>query len=180
MIFYFILKYIIENDIKHWENIDLNEIDNLFIKSNKKLEFTDIINLPYFNNWLVGFTMAEGSFHIKAKGYAHYSIVQSGIENSQIIKAIHYFIKGPDSLNYQIKPENLKVYRISFSSKKDLNFIINFFNINNLLGLKKLQYDNWKSYIFSKINDSAPNVISAKAAKVSNNDNNNIKDSKHK
>ena len=179
---FFLFKYIIENNIKHWEDVDLNKIDRLFNKKNKKFEFVDIIKLPYFNNWLVGFTMAEGSFHIKAKGYAHYSIVQSGIENSQIIKAIHYFIKGPDSLNYQIKPENLKVYRISFSSKKDLNFIINFFDNNNLLGLKKLQYDNWKSYIFSKINDSAPNVISAKAGKVSNNnnDNNNIKDSKHK
>ena len=179
---FFLYKYILENNIKHWESLNLEKIDYEFIKFNKKLEYLDIINLPYFNNWLVGFTIAEGSFHIKARGTAHFSIVQSGIENYQIIKAIHYFIKGPDSLNYQIKAENLKVYRISFSSKKDLNFIINFFDNNNLLGLKKLQYDNWKSYIFSKINDSAPNVISAKAAKVSNNnnDNNNIKDSKHK
>ena len=74
-----------------------NKINNLFVESNKKLEFTDIINLPYFNNWLLGFTMAEGSFHIKARGTAHFSIVQSDIENSPIIKAIHYFIKGPES-----------------------------------------------------------------------------------
>jgi hypothetical protein len=197
----------------------------------KKLEFTDIINLPYFNNWFVGFTIAEGSFHIKAKGTAQFSIVQSGIENYQIIKAIHYFIKGPDSLNHQIKPENYKVYRISFSStlafyllppsfrnglspighrlllhaslrtpeqrqstfallppnggsrhpfglrqpakEKDLNFIIIFFD-NNLLGLKKLQFDNWKSYIISKMNDSAPNVILPKVS------NNNINDSRIK
>ena len=85
--------------------------------------------------------MAEGSFHIKARGTAQFSIVQSGLENYHIIKAIHYFIKGPESINHQIKPENSKVYRISFSSKKDLNFIINFFD-NNLLGLKKLQFDN--------------------------------------
>jgi hypothetical protein len=249
---YFLLKYILENNIKHWEELNLEEINNLFIKSNKKFEFVDIVSwhsLPYFNNWLVGFTAAasasfafvfysyicyasnaivkirtkltfpcwwakanlllaasqrqeairsqalepllwpglspqrqeanvlagripsrrptpkEGSFHIKARGTAHFSIVQSGIENSQIIKAIHYFIKGPDSLNHQIKPENSKVYRISFSSKKDLNFIRIFFD-NNLLGLKKLQFDNWKSYIISKMNDSAPNVI---LPKVSNN-----------
>uniref|UniRef100_UPI002A81E294 LAGLIDADG homing endonuclease n=1 Tax=Fomitopsis dickinsii TaxID=3151107 RepID=UPI002A81E294 len=165
---YFLLKYIIENNIKHWENIELNEIENLFKKSNKKLEFTEIINLKYFNNWLVGFTIAEGSFHTKTKGTAHFSIVQSGLENYQIIKAIHYFIKGPDSLNHQIKPENSKIYRISFSSKKDLDFIINFFEKNKLLGLKKLQYDNWKSYIISKNNHSAPNVI---LDKVSNNEN---------
>ena len=166
---FFLLKYIIENKIKYWEDVDLNKIDNLFVEFNKKqkLGFVDIINLSYFNNWLVGFTIAEGSFHIKSKGTAHFSIVQSGIENYQIIKAIHYFIKGPESLNHQIKPENSKVYRISFSSKKDLNFIIKFFD-HNLLGLKKLQFDNWKSYIISKINDSAPNVI---LHKVSNNNN---------
>jgi len=155
---YFLLKYILENNIKHWEELNLEEINNLFIKSNKKFEFVDIINLPYFNNWLLGFTVAEGSFHIKARGTAHFSIVQSDIENYPIIKAIHYFIKGPESLNYHIKPENSKVYRISFSSKKDLNFIINFFD-NNLLGLKKLQFDNWKAYINSNIKASAQNVI---------------------
>jgi hypothetical protein len=160
---YFLFKYILENNIKHWEELNLEEINNLFIKSNKKFEFVDIVSLPYFNNWL--FTAAEGSFHIKARGTAHFSIVQSGIENYQIIKAIHYFIKGPDSLNHKIKPENSKVYRIYFSSKKDLNFIIIFFD-NNLLGLKKLQFDNWKSYIISKRNDSASNVI---LPKVSNN-----------
>jgi LAGLIDADG endonuclease len=155
---FFLYNYILENKIKHWEDIDLIQINNLFTESNKKLGFIDIINLNYFNNWLVGFTLAEGSFHIKARGTAHFSIVQSSIENYQIIKAIHYFIKGPDSFNYLIKPEKSKVYRISFSSKKDLNFIIKFYD-NKLLGLKKLQFDNWKSYIFSKRTDSAPNVI---------------------
>ena len=168
---FFLLNYIIENNIKHWDNLDLSAIENLFLKSNKQLKFVDIINLPYFNNWLAGFTIAEGSFHIKKRGTAHYSIVQSGIENYEIIKAIHYFIKGPDSLNYQIKPENSKVYRISFSSKKDLNFIINFFD-NRLLGLKKLQYDNWKSYVISKNKGSAPNDILTE----SDNNNSNIDD----
>jgi len=140
---FFLLKYIIDNNIKYWEDVDLNKINNLFVEYNKKqqLGFVDIINLPYFNNWLIGFTIAEGSFHIKNRGTAHFSIVQSGIENYQVIKAIHYFIKGPNTLNHQIKPENSKVYRISFSSKKDLNFIIKIFD-NNLLGLKKLQFNH--------------------------------------
>jgi len=165
---YFLLKYIIENNIKHWEELDLDEIDNLFKKSNKKLDFSDIINLPYFKNWLVGFTIAEGSFHKKSTGSTHYSIVQSGHENYNIIKAIHFFIKGPEHLNHEIKPETDKIYRISFSSKKDLLFIIEFFENNKLLGLKKLQFDNWKSYIISNnnIKNSAPNVI---LSKVSNN-----------
>jgi hypothetical protein len=165
---FFLFKYIIENNIKHWENIDLIEIENLFLKSNRNLSFTEIINLPYFENWLVGFTIAEGSFHIKSVGSAHYSIVQSGIENAQIIKAIHYFIKGKESYNHTIKPEKSKVYRISFSSKKDLSFILDFFNNNPLLGLKKLQFDNWKSYLISKnkLNSSASDI---NLSKVSNN-----------
>ena len=167
---YFLFKYIIENNITHWESLNLEKINNLFQMSNKQLNFSDIINLPYFNNWFAGFTVAEGSFHIKSNGKAHYSIVQSGHENSQIIKAIHYFIKGPESLNHLINAEAEKVYRVSFSSKKDLIFILNFFENNQLLGLKKLQFDNWKSYIYNKsnnnINSSAPNV---KLSKVSDN-----------
>ena len=164
---YFLFKYIIENNITHWESLNLEKINNLFQMSNKQLNFSDIINLSYFNNWFVGFTIAEGSFHIKSNGRAHYSIVQSGLENAQTIKAIHYFIKGPESLDYKVSIENDKVYRISFSSKKDLLFIINFFENNELLGLKKLQFDNWKSYVLSKninnnINSSAPNVILSK------------------
>ena len=164
---YFLFKYIIENNITHWESLNLEKINNLFQMSNKQLNFSDIINLSYFNNWFVGFTIAEGSFHIKSNGRAHYSIVQCGLENAQIIKAIHYFIKGPESLDYKVSIENDKVYRISFSSKKDLLFIINFFENNELLGLKKLQFDNWKSYVLSKninnnINSSAPNVILSK------------------
>ena len=181
---FFLFKYIIENNIKHWESLNLEEIESLFIKNNKKLNFQQIINLPYFNNWLIGFTIAEGSFHIKSNGRAHFSIVQSGFENYQIIKAIHYFIKGPLSLEYKIKPENFKVYRISFSSKIDLNIIINFFENNQLLGLKKLQFDNWKSYIFSNniIKHKAPNINLTKISnslstknnfEISNNETNN-------
>ena len=175
---FFLFKYIVENNIKHWDNLNLQEIDNLFYDYNKKLNFLDIINLPYFNNWLVGFTIAEGSFHVKSKGTAHFSIVQSGIENYSIIKAIHYFIKGNDSINHQIRPENSVIYRISFSSKKDINFVINFFNNNNLLGLKKIQFDNWKSFIYSKnnINNNAQNV---NLIKVNTNLTNNIESNKN-
>jgi hypothetical protein len=179
---YFLFKYIIENNITHWEDLNLDKINNLFQESNKQLEFSDIIKLPYFNNWLIGFTTAEGSFHIKINKKAYFSIVQSGHENYHIIKAIHYFIKGSLSLHHKIKPENSKVYRVSFSSKIDLMFILNFFENNQLLGLKKLQFDNWKSYIVSNynINSSAPNVILSKVSnnKVLNNTNiNNNNDS---
>jgi hypothetical protein len=157
---YFLFKYIIENNITHWENLNLEEINNLFLKTNKQIGFIDILKLPYFYNWLVGFTMAEGSFHIKSIGRAHYSIVQSGHENYNLIKAIHYFIKGSSSFDHKINPEDSKVYRVSFSSKVDLTFIMDFFDKNQLLGLKKIQYDKWRSYVIenNKVFSSAPNV----------------------
>ena len=173
---FFLLKYIIENNITHWEDIDLEKINNLFQETNKQIGFTDILKLPYFNNWLVGFTVAEGSFHIKKIGSAHYSIVQSGHENYNLIKAIHYFIKGSSSFDHKINPEDSKVYRVSFSSKVDLTFIMNFFDKNLLLGLKKIQYDKWRSYVIenNKVITSAQNIS------VSNLSNNTVVISKNK
>jgi hypothetical protein len=173
---FFLLKYIIENNITHWEDIDLEKINNLFQETNKQIGFTDILKLPYFNNWLVGFTVAEGSFHIKSIGSAHYSIVQSGHENYNLIKAIHYFIKGSSSFDHKINPEDSKVYRVSFSSKVDLTFIMNFFDKNLLLGLKKIQYDKWRSYVIenNKVITSAQNIS------VSNLSNNTVVISKNK
>src|SRR6266481_170274 len=157
-------------------NLQLSTIINKkFSESNNK-DISKLIEI------FIGILDGDGYFdigaHIKYNGKAYYSIVQSGHENYQIIKAIHYFIKGPEYLNYKIKPENKKIYRISFSSKKDLLFIIEFFESNKLLGLKKLQFDNWKSYIISNnnINSSAPNVILSKVSNdnLLNNNNNNI------
>jgi hypothetical protein len=47
---FFLFKYIIENNIIHWEDLDFDKINKLFVIFNKKLDFIDIINLPYFNN----------------------------------------------------------------------------------------------------------------------------------
>lgn len=173
---YFLFKYVIENNITHWEDLNLEKINNLFQQTNKQIDFTDILKLPYFKNWLVGFTVAEGSFHIKKIGSAHYSIVQSGHENYNLIKVIHYFIKGSSSFDHKINPEDSKVYRVSFSSKVDLTFIMNFFDKNQLLGLKKIQYDKWRSYVIenNKVFSSAPNVS------VSNISNNTVVISKNK
>ena len=78
-----LLTYILDNNIKYWDEIN----SDLTLKSNL-LSDNDIINLDYFNDWLIGFTMAEGSFGIKTNGSAFYQIKQKGIENYEIIKAI--------------------------------------------------------------------------------------------
>ena len=67
---YALLIYIIENNIIYWEKINWNMIS---INSNypKYIYYT---NLDFFRNWIVGFTIAEGSFGLKKDGSAFYQI----------------------------------------------------------------------------------------------------------
>lgn len=55
--------YLLENNITQYSMIsnyeNINYIEILPVTSKKYTE------LPFFNNWLVGFTIAEGSFYIK-------------------------------------------------------------------------------------------------------------------
>ena len=43
-------------------------IDNIKDLFSLPLSSIGYVNLPFFNNWIVGFTIAEGSFHIKSSG----------------------------------------------------------------------------------------------------------------
>nr|WUR10630.1 LAGLIDADG homing endonuclease [Elmerina hispida] len=47
---YFLLKYILENNITHWDDLNLEDIFELFNKTNREYSFKDILNLPYFKN----------------------------------------------------------------------------------------------------------------------------------
>jgi len=53
-----LMNYILKNSITYW--IDVNF--KVFMFDFKKLGVEDLIKLDYFADWLVGFTMAEGSF----------------------------------------------------------------------------------------------------------------------
>lgn len=54
----------------------------------------DLINLYFFSDWVVGFTIAEGSFGHKSNGSAFYQIKQKGFENYILIKAICLIVAG--------------------------------------------------------------------------------------
>lgn len=64
-----LLIYVLNNNIKYWDQIDYN----LILKTDLLSE-NDIINLDYFNNWLIGFTITERSFGIKTNGSAFFQI----------------------------------------------------------------------------------------------------------
>lgn len=116
---------------------------NSTFKTRNFLDFKYFLELPQFSNWLVGFSEAEGSFRIKNNNSAFYNIRQTGIENLELIKAIQNLIKG--KIVSEIKADSNHSYQISFTSKKDIQTIINFFFSNNypLSGNKKVQYNLW-------------------------------------
>lgn len=131
-----LLNYILDNNIVHWENVN-------FTPSVLEYSVQYLLNLSFFANWLVGFTIAEGSFGIKGKGEAFFQIKQKGIENCSIIKAISLLIVG--------REPNIKVdsssdcYQLTLSSKLDVQKVVNFFSApsTTLYGHKLLQYNQW-------------------------------------
>lgn len=131
-----LLNYILDNNIVHWENVN-------FTPSALEYSVQYLLNLSFFANWLVGFTIAEGSFGIKGKGEVFFQIKQKGIENYSIIKAISLLIVG--------REPNIKVdsssdcYQLTLSSKLDVQKVVNFFSApsTTLYGHKLLQYNQW-------------------------------------
>jgi len=134
------LNYILNNNIINWKDINFNNIDYDVEYPNYKY----YINLDFFKDWIVGFTIAEGSFFIKKNNYAYFQIRQTGIESYEIIKGICIMIANRKS--YVIKPDKSNSYQLSLSSREDLQNVINFFSSSSnykLLGYKYIQYLNW-------------------------------------
>jgi hypothetical protein len=141
--------YILKNDIKFFDKITKDLIiPTGFIfggsaKSNggeQPKKALDYINLPFFKNWLVGFTAAEGSFFIKNNNEGCFQLKQ--ILHSQLFESFILLFKT----NRKITIEHNKFNQFSVSSKKDIQSVINFFSFSGLhplIGLKGIQYLNW-------------------------------------
>jgi hypothetical protein len=103
-----------------------------------------LISLDFFSDWLVGFTMAEGSFGFKSTGSAFFQIKQKGVENYNIIKAICLIIAGRESK--PIKADSAGCYQLSLTSRIDVQKVVDFFSSPNnhpLYGYKLSQYIIW-------------------------------------
>ncbi len=97
-------------------------------------------SLPFFTNWIVGFTIAEGSFHVKQTGEFYFTLTQRIhvvlFDAFKLVFNTTRAIQGLDGL----------YLRFSVSSVKDLEQVINFFSFSNLhpiVGHKRIQYDVW-------------------------------------
>ena len=126
--------YILKNNIKQFDLIPDN-IPPVFTLPTTALEY---IKLNFFKNWIVGFTMAEGSFFIKSNNDGCFTLTQRlHIELFEAIKLIFNTTRKIESSTYS---------RFSVSSRADIQTVINFFSFSGLhplVGLKGIQYLSW-------------------------------------
>ena len=143
--------FIFKNDLKLFEKIPNKEIPTIFQLPKTALEF---LNLAFFNNWLVGFTNAEGSFCIKNNNDGCYQLKQR--IHTQLFAAFQLFFNTKRSIYI----ENDMFAQFCVSSKTDIQTVINFFSFSGchpLIGLKSIQYFKWltdlqNSYCYRNLN----------------------------
>lgn len=96
-------------------------------------------NLSFFKNWIVGFTVAEGSFLLKKNNDACFQLKQKSHKNLfEAFKLVFDTSRKIDTRkNYS---------QFGVSSKADIQNVINFFSfsgLHSLMGLKNIQYLIW-------------------------------------
>lgn len=104
------------------------------------IESKDYLNLKFFNDWVVGFVEAEGSFLIKANKDGCFQIKQK----------LHHALFDAFILLFEtsrkITIDKGLYLQLSVSSKKDIQNVINFFSFSGhhpLIGLKYISYLKW-------------------------------------
>lgn len=128
--------FIFKNEIKNYD---------LIIKDNIPLSFelprtpVEYLKFSFFKDWIVGFTMAEGSFFLKNNNDGCFQLKQR----------VHVLLFEAFKLVFETtrKIENIGPYnQFSVSSKADIQRVINFFSFSGhhpLIGLKGIQYLKW-------------------------------------
>ena len=134
--------YIMKNDIKLFSDIPNKNFSNLdFVITNSK----DIVKLQFFSNWIVGFTVAEGSFVLKINKDASFQLKQR--KEAMLFEAIKLKFNSKRKIYYD---KNNLYCQLSMSSKKDVQNVVNFFSFSGnhpLIGLKLLSYQKWILYL---------------------------------
>lgn len=98
------------------------------------------VNLHFFKNWIVGFTMSEGSFFIKNNNDACYQLRQ------RLHILLFDAIKLVFDTDRKLDINKDQYIQFSVSSKKDIQTVIDFFSfrgLHPLIGLKGIQYATW-------------------------------------
>nr|ATX62062.1 hypothetical protein [Tremella fuciformis] len=98
--------------------------------------------LPFFFNWIVGFTMAEGSFYIKSVGEYFFSLRQRTFGHTELFEAFRLVFNTQTSVEYSTRG----YAKFAVSSVKDLTTVVTFFShsgLHPLVGHKLEQYNKW-------------------------------------
>ena len=129
--------YIFENDIKMYNDIpDIKNIPTIFEIPKNPLEF---ILLPFFYNWIIGFTSSEGSFFIKSNNDGCFQLKQT--IHTNLFEAFKLVFSTDRKINVTNGYSQFGV-----SSKSDIQKVINLFSFSGLhplMGLKYIQYIKW-------------------------------------
>ena len=138
--------YILNKNIKLFNEIpDIKFIPTVFELSNS---VEDYMNLYYIKNWLVGFTVAEGSFVIKNNGEHSFQLKQ--IIHTNLFNAFRCIFNTKRNIYIEKKNYN----QFSVSSRVDIQKVINFFSFSGLhplVGLKNIQYLKWLESLHNSI-----------------------------
>ncbi len=130
--------FIIQNNIKIYDELpNKSEIPTLFELPKTA---SDYVKLFFFKNWIVGFTMSEGSFFLKKNKDACFQLKQ------RLHVILFEAFKLVFKTNRKIGIEKNLYCQFSVSSKTDIQRVINFFSFSGfhpLIGLKGIQYLNW-------------------------------------
>ncbi len=135
-----LVNYILDNSITHWDNVNFKE-SPFVVKS-----VSELAKLDYFCDWLVGFTIAEGSFGFKATGYAFFQIKQSGEDNVNLLKTASFVITGKHS-TASFKVDSCGGYQLALSSKKDIEHVVSFFSSSSHHALYGNKLEQYKIFI---------------------------------
>jgi hypothetical protein len=130
--------HILYNEIKLFDSIpDKNIIPSVFDIPTVALGYT---KLAFFRNWIIGFTMSEGSFFIKANNDGCFQLKQ------RLHLPLFEAFKIVFVTNRKINIEKNMYCQLSVSYKLDVQKVIDFFSFSGLhplVGLKGIQYFKW-------------------------------------
>lgn len=129
---------ILEQNIKIFNEIPpTNVINKNFVLPTNPESY---LKLRFFRNWVVGFTMAEGSFFVKNNNDGCFQLKQRIHIN--LFESFRLLF----STNRKIDIENNVYSQFSVSSKTDVQTVIDFFSFSGLhalIGLKGISYAKW-------------------------------------
>ena len=130
--------HILKNDIRIFDNIySIENVPAYFELPKTPLDYTKLL---FFKNWIVGFTMSEGSFFVKNNNDGCFQLKQRvHINLFEAFKLVF-------NTNRKIETEKGVYNQFGVSSKADIQNVINFFSFSGLhplVGLKAIQYIKW-------------------------------------